>query len=626
MEPIIKIRNLNFTYNKNKDNEFQALINVSLDIYPEDFVIVFGPSGCGKSTLLNVVAGLEKPDNGELEVFHKNLMEMSKNEFAMFHRNEVGMIYQSYNLISSLTVLDNVSLPQVFINVGKRKREKQALSLLDKFGILKQAGKIPTELSGGEQQRIGIARAIINNPQIVLADEPVGNLDSVSAENVLNILSELNKQEKKTIILVTHNPENLYIGDRVIYMKDGIVTREVVNQSKHEGGIPGKKSVSSKLPVEELQDLVRVYHGLSPEQINILIMPYKAKIFTHHFITTKSMEETKVFEEAIQRNLLGTISNEEFLDILRRSSKEGGIGFDTRTAERIARRISRVLRISYFVYQAKHQKKDEKGRYLEITGEERARRVAKYLLNSCYAEYVENLSASQLDRMQNAVEERLSSAIQKHEFYDFLDKPFADGGVGLNVKTARAITEELELILILGFGVVQMKKNSFSTISRSAVGSEAGEEKEKTKEVDKSEFEEKAEEIKQKVLEKDKENNLISQEDSVPKQDSGGQAEPKETEEDFLTVENFIKMLKQAKEDVEKLMTIAEVDKAIGAVEFNIDNANEGNWDSIAVKNFGVSRLEKELNIGEKSEVVHILIDTLNLLKYKKKQINDLLC
>ena len=457
MEPIIEAKNLDFVYNKGKDNEYHALINITLDIYPEEFVIVFGPSGCGKSTLLNVFAGLEMPDSGNIFVFNKDLTKMNKKDFAVYHRSEVGMIYQQYNLITSLSVLDNVALPQMFVNVRKGRRNRWSKKLLERFGILQQAKKIPTELSGGQQQRIGIARAIVNNPKIVLADEPVGNLDSVSAENVLDILRELNEVEKKTIIMVTHNPENLYFGDRIIYMKDGIITKEVVNRDKNKK--KKKTTTEVKSATTEITDLMRAYHGLSPEQINILILPYKAKVFAHHFITSKNMEETKIFEEVIQRRLLGTISQDELFDILNRSALEGGVGFDRRTAEKILRRVNRVIRMAYFVYQEGRQRKDDSGEHEKISKEEKAEKVTDYLLKTCYNEFYDHLSDRQRELLKNAVSDRLESNMQKSEFFRFLDKPLKKDGIGLNYKTAKAITEELELILILGFGIVKINES-----------------------------------------------------------------------------------------------------------------------------------------------------------------------
>lgn len=453
MEPIIRAKNLNFVYNKGKDNEFHALVNINMEIYPEEFVMFFGPSGCGKSTLLNVVAGLEIPDEGsEVMILNRDMMKLTKKQFAEYHRHDLGMVFQAYNLITSLSVLDNVALPQMFLNISKHKREKWGMQLLERFGIAKQYKKIPTELSGGQQQRIGIARAIVNNPLIVLADEPVGNLDSVSAKNVLEILTELNEKEKKTIIMVTHNPENLVYADRIFYLKDGTIIREVVNKDKHKEILKQEQ----KSPAAEIEDLMRAYHGLTPEQINILIMPYKSRIFAHHFVSTRTMEETKTFEDIIQRRLMGTISSKELYETLHRSAMEGGVGFDVRKADKIIKRIVEALKMAYFVYQTHHQQKDEKGEHPEVTKEEKGERLTTYLLHACYDEHAKNLHKEQIDKIKETVVNRIENKIQKNDFYKALDLPLKDGGAGLNSKTAQAITEEMELILILGFGVVKV--------------------------------------------------------------------------------------------------------------------------------------------------------------------------
>ncbi len=454
MHPLIKIKNLNFTYNKGKDNEFRALIDNNLKIYPEEFIIIFGPSGCGKSTLLNVIAGLETADKGTVFVLNKDVAGMTRQEFVYYHRESVGMIYQAYNLINSLTVLDNVALPQIFLNISKRKREKWSLALLERFGIDKQAKKIPMELSGGQQQRIGIARAIVNNPDIVLADEPIGNLDSVSAKNVFEILKELNDKEKKTIILVTHNPEYLEYGDRVLYMKDGMITRETINREKADKG-----EEPTKPPSTEMENLMRAYQGLNPEQINVIIMPYKARIFAHHFITSRNMEEIKILENIIQKKLLNTISAEEFFNTLHRPYQERGVGLNKRSAEKIVRRINRKIRVAYYIYKRGRQRRDEQGEHEKITDEERVHKVIYYLLKTCYNEYFRDLDKAIIDRLKQAVKERLFYHSNKVDFFNFLDKPFAQGGAGLNSKTARAITEELELILILGYGVIPKIQN-----------------------------------------------------------------------------------------------------------------------------------------------------------------------
>lgn len=450
MKPLIKVKDLNFIYNEGKDNAFQALTNINFEIYPEEFIIFFGPSGCGKSTILNVVAGLETPEPGTVFVSDMDVAKMTRKEFVQYHRTSIGMIYQSYNLITSLSVLDNVALPQIFLSIDKKEREKKSLQLLDRFGIIKQAKKIPTELSGGQQQRIGIARSIVNDPDIVLADEPVGNLDSVSAKNVLDILKELNEKENKTIILVTHNPEFLEAGDRIFFMKDGMITRETVNRAKYKS----EEKEKIKPPSTELENLMRAYQGLSPAQINVIIMPYKARIFAHHFITSRNMEEIKILENIIQKKLLGTISHEEFFDTLHRSYQNGGVGLDKRTAARVVRRINRKIRMAYYIYKKGHQHKAKSGESRKITLEEKMIHTTYYLLKTCYIEYYHELDEETVKRLKDAVKQRLLNEIDKAQFFNLLDKPFKKGGVGFNSKTARVITEELELILILGYGIV----------------------------------------------------------------------------------------------------------------------------------------------------------------------------
>lgn len=451
MQPIIKVKNLNFIYNKGKDNEFQALVNVNLEIYPEEFIVFFGPSGCGKSTLLNVISGLETPESGTIEVAGKDLMKMDAKEFALYHRSCIGMVFQAYNLITSLSVLDNVALPQMFLNANKKEREKKGLELLERFGILKQAKKIPTELSGGQQQRIGIARSIVNDPEIILADEPVGNLDSVSAKNVLDILKELNEKEKKMIILVTHNPENLEYGDRILYMKDGMIVRESVNKENKAR----QEKINEKSPSSELEDLMRAYQGLTPEQINIIIMPYKAKVFSNYFLSNRNIEEARIFEEAVQKKLMNIVSHDEFLNTLHRPYQEGGVGFNKSTAEKIGRKINRKIRMAYFIYRKGHQKKDEHGRHIKITDEEKAEKLTYYLLNTCYKDHYRDMEEESLARLKHAVKDRIFHKLSKVDFLRFLDLPVKQSGVGLNSKTARIFTEELELILILGFGMSQ---------------------------------------------------------------------------------------------------------------------------------------------------------------------------
>lgn len=225
-EIAIKTENISVIYDQGRPSETKALNDANVTIYKEDFVIIFGPSGCGKSTMLYTVSGIEKPTSGNIFVFGEDITKYTAAQAAKFHRSQIGMVFQAYNLIPSLSVIDNVALPQIFMGVSREKRRLRAKVLLQRFGILPQAEKLPSELSGGQQQRVGIARSLINEQPIVFADEPVGNLDSKSAQTVLDILYDLNVKDKKTIILVTHDPVLLKYATHIIYMKDGIVVGE----------------------------------------------------------------------------------------------------------------------------------------------------------------------------------------------------------------------------------------------------------------------------------------------------------------------------------------------------------------------------------------------------------------
>src|SRR3989344_9485124 len=194
MEPQIKIKNLWVAYQLGKSNEVWAAQDVNLEIYPQEYVIFFGPSGSGKSTLLYIIAGLERPTAGEVLVDDKELNTLSEEDLMHFHRNTIGIIFQAFYLIPNLTVMDNIALPQIFMNVGKEKREFKAQGLAKRFDINDLLSKKVTELSGGQQQRVAAVRALINDPEIILADEPVGNLDSKNAEITMELLAELNRK------------------------------------------------------------------------------------------------------------------------------------------------------------------------------------------------------------------------------------------------------------------------------------------------------------------------------------------------------------------------------------------------------------------------------------------------
>jgi len=209
----------------------RALDGVDLEIPSNSFTVVMGPSGSGKSTLLYLIGGLDRPTSGEIVINGRHLEKMDENQLAQFRRHTVGFIFQSFNLIPSLNALNNVIFPMQFARVSPRERVSKAHGLLDRVGLGERSQHKPTELSGGQQQRVAVARALVNDPQLILADEPTGNLDTSSGNNIARLLSELH-HNGHTVIVVTHDPRMLHYATHTLYLLDGqIVTEEAYQQS-----------------------------------------------------------------------------------------------------------------------------------------------------------------------------------------------------------------------------------------------------------------------------------------------------------------------------------------------------------------------------------------------------------
>ncbi len=219
---IIETRSLTKIYKTGKI-EFKALNNVSIKIKKGDFIALMGPSGSGKTTLMNILGCLDRSTSGEVFLEGLNISTLHDSQLAEIRSKKIGFVFQTFNLISNISATKNIELSMIFAGVPRSSREAVALELLKNLGLEKFIKNLPTELSGGQQQRVALARALANNPSIILADEPTGNLDSTTGLQIMNLLKSINKQGK-TILLVTHDPTLKKYANRVITMKDGEVT------------------------------------------------------------------------------------------------------------------------------------------------------------------------------------------------------------------------------------------------------------------------------------------------------------------------------------------------------------------------------------------------------------------
>ena len=223
MPEILNISNLSKIYQKGKV-EIPALRDIYCDIGQGTYLSIVGKSGSGKSTLLNLVGGLDRPTSGQIMVQGEDLGSMSRYEIALYRRFTVGMIFQSFNLIPHRTALENIILPLVFAGIPRRKRKPRAKKLLEQVGLAERINHLPSELSGGEAQRVAIARALANEPQMILADEPTGNLDSSTSAEIVDLLVSLNKDKGLTILMVTHDRETAEaVSDSIITLKEGSI-------------------------------------------------------------------------------------------------------------------------------------------------------------------------------------------------------------------------------------------------------------------------------------------------------------------------------------------------------------------------------------------------------------------
>ena len=225
MTPIIHLKNLTKSYTEGKEKR-TILDNVSMTFYQGDFILLLGHSGSGKSTLLNLISGIDDPDAGEIEVNGQTINRLSERQRTLFRREHIGFIFQFFNLIPTLTVLENITLALQLNGKLTTAKQQEVSQLIDRVGLTARQHTFPDKLSGGEQQRVAILRAIAHNPTVLLADEPTGNLDEATGQTILSLLLELTRQANKTLIMATHNPDIIPLADKIYHVKQGQLVEE----------------------------------------------------------------------------------------------------------------------------------------------------------------------------------------------------------------------------------------------------------------------------------------------------------------------------------------------------------------------------------------------------------------
>lgn len=425
--PLIKVEQLQVVYNPGKEYAYTALRDINLEIYPEEYIIFFGPSGCGKSTMLYTILGLIAPHEGRVMLEGRDYKSLSEQEKTNVATQFYGIIFQNFNLVYSLNVFDNVVLPQVFTGVAPRKRAQTADELLIRFGIDAKAKILPTMLSGGQQQRVAIARALINNPQVLLADEPVGNLDSESAEVVMTSLSDINRQDKKTIILVTHDASYLHFADRVFFFKDGRLDRVVTNSKKVTPGSPRQTAL------EELSNASRTYGFLNLAEL-------KAWGLTNYLIEECTAAQAARLEKAMENLLSGSLSEHGFFEELHRPFVDGGVGLYVQTALRYAQRIVHVLATL---------KTLRLGEFDTLQEPERSK-VLQAFTNFLLEDYHGFLNEAQMQQLKVGMAKRLTNKTTAEALVEFLNRPLTAGGAGFHESTSRHLSNRLETAIRQG--------------------------------------------------------------------------------------------------------------------------------------------------------------------------------
>jgi putative ABC transport system ATP-binding protein len=434
-KPLIVCRDLSIIYNKGKSNEFRALQNVNTDIYEGEYIILFGASGSGKSTLMYSIQGSLPPGDGTLLIRGDDIYSYPPSERVYFQRYVMGIIFQSFNLIGSLSVLDNVALPMIFCNADKQTRNRRAQSLLDRFGVGHVSHKIPSMLSGGQQQRVSVARSMVNDPKILLADEPTGNLDSISTQQVMDKIDEINTFDRRTIIMVSHNAAHLSYAHRVYYLKDGFVVREVVNPQRKQI----KPVREGETIVTELEQLARLFPYDSVETLRV-------KSLVNYLTQDYTFDQIQRLERAVGFFIKGKIDRDAFINSLVLPLERGGVEVPETVAKDMAKRSEKLIEQSDDIRRFR-AKKDNAGVF--FSQHKLAERLRDHLLEV----YRMKLSKEQDTNLVELVADRVTGVIEMLDFNNRLMEGVRNKGLALSEREADDITRYFEKLIAQGVDV-----------------------------------------------------------------------------------------------------------------------------------------------------------------------------
>ena len=443
MRSIITTKNVDVTYNFGKSNEFRALKDVTCEIAAREYIIFFGPSGGGKSTLLYSIFGVLEPSSGEVIVKGDSIYKFEPMDLVMYQRKTMGIMYQSFNLIPSLTVLDNVQLPLIFAGFPPITRERRAMDLLDRFGIAHVAHKRPGLLSGGQQQRVSVARSLVNDPEILIADEPVGNLDFVSAEAVMNTLEEINRNDKKTVLLVTHDAKYLPYAHRVFYLDYGKIDRIVPNPEKRQiiKIRPGESIVT------EIEQLARIYPYDSPEQLRV-------KSLINFLTQNLSFDQIVRLEKMTQHVIEGVLSEDQFGALLTTDYQKGGCGIKPKQAQDMTRRMFQVLEQSKDVIRFRRAANNQN--IVDLARFDLVKNIHMFMVEECKVEPDSQL----LEVLTKMVTTRVFGYITREEFHRQLRLAKSEGGGGFDIYLAADLSRYLEKLIAQGVSHFQQHQEA----------------------------------------------------------------------------------------------------------------------------------------------------------------------